>query len=371
MAWQQYDTHYLLHRAQTSVHAPFRINHKCFIRKEHECGKAFGASKSCFVACPDDDDLGPALGLLSEKLSKHGIEQIVAVKERAYGQDIFCTKICGKIIEAKFCVVFLDDAIVDGKNIPNPNVYYEYGLMTALSKHIIPLQKDKQKLAFNIQSYDTIKYKPKNLATELERAIRDAIRISESNGESNESSSITDKQILRKLELNGFTQKDRNWLLNSAIEDTQFRGFGYNLTDFYLYLGKVDTEDDAKDYLDDLDIVLVRTARKADEMHKKLRGLTAMLNKLRNELGDKYENDRFLTYDARQAKKEVPDLKGKLASMKSMYVGFLLNPELDSTSFRERVENAVAQFKQFTAVFSSESCITIGKTEIDYSASST
>jgi hypothetical protein len=122
----------------------------------HNCGKIFGASKSCFIACPTDEELEPILELMSEKLTKMGVEPVIAVKERAYGQDIFCTKICGKIIESRFCAVFLDDTIINKQNIPNPNVYYEYGLMTSLRKHIIPLQKDSLKLAFNIQSYDTI-----------------------------------------------------------------------------------------------------------------------------------------------------------------------------------------------------------------------
>ncbi len=116
-----------MNRLPSSIHDRYSNNPKgiienrnCFIRKEHECGKAFGASKSCFIACPNDSNLDPILELLSEKLSKHGIDPVIAVRERAYGQDIFCTKICGKIIEAKFCVVFLDDMIKDNVNIPNP-----------------------------------------------------------------------------------------------------------------------------------------------------------------------------------------------------------------------------------------------------------
>ena len=134
--------------------------------------------------------------LFSEKLAKVGIETIIAVKERAYGQDIFCTKICGKIIESKFCVTILDDSIVGGKNIPNPNVYYEYGLMTSLGKHIIPLQKEDLKLAFNIQSYDTIKYNFRNIGTELDRAIKDAIRITESRDKEDEKAPFGCKSIV-------------------------------------------------------------------------------------------------------------------------------------------------------------------------------
>jgi hypothetical protein len=166
--------------SRPSLMESFKVSEKCFIRKQHECGKVFGASKSCFIACPTQDELEPILELMSEKLSRAGIEPIIAVKDRAYGQDIFCTKICGKIIESRFCIVILDDAIVKEVNIPNPNVYYEYGLMTALRKHIIPLQKEDLKLAFNIQSYDTIKYSSKNVGVELDRAMKDAIKLTES-----------------------------------------------------------------------------------------------------------------------------------------------------------------------------------------------
>jgi hypothetical protein len=206
---------------------PFKVNERCFIRKEHKCGKIFGASKSCFIACPDEEELEPILELFSEKLAKVGIETTIAVKERAYGQDIFCTKICGKIIESKFCVVILDDAIVDGKNIPNPNVYYEYGLMTALGKHIIPLQKEDLKLAFNIQSYDTIKYTFGNIATELDRAIKDAIKITESRDKEDKKEGIfPEKSILRSFELSGFKLREEDWFLSNVINDTEFRGFG-------------------------------------------------------------------------------------------------------------------------------------------------
>ena len=99
-----------------------RVNGQCFIRKEHKCEKIFGASKSCFIACPNEDEIQTVIALISEKLSRVGIEPIIAVQKRAYGQDIFCTKICGKIIEAKFCIVMLDDLIQESKNIPNPNV---------------------------------------------------------------------------------------------------------------------------------------------------------------------------------------------------------------------------------------------------------
>ncbi|MBC8468290.1 MAG: hypothetical protein H8D56_02360 [Planctomycetes bacterium] len=247
-----------------------QVIERCFIRKDHDCGKIKGASKSCFVACPKEDELEPILELISEKLAKVGIEAVIAVKERAYGQDIFCTKICGKIIESKFCVVILDDEIDDGKNIPNPNVYYEYGLMTSLEKHIIPLQKENLKLAFNIQSYDTIKYNLKNIGKELDRAIRDAIKITEEGAEPKRADFISQKIILRSFELAGFKIKSDSWFLNDVIDDTDFRGFSHNEEGFYVYLGKVDEEEELQSYLEDINIVFYRTEKKYQELDVKI-----------------------------------------------------------------------------------------------------
>jgi hypothetical protein len=132
-----------LHFGNALPTTQFREISKCLVRKDHSCGKFLGASKSCFIACPSTEEVETILALITEKLTKIGIEPVIAIKDRAYGQDIFCTKICGKIIESQFCLVILDDTIekINGNevNIPNPNVYYEYGLMTALGKHVIPL----------------------------------------------------------------------------------------------------------------------------------------------------------------------------------------------------------------------------------------
>jgi len=40
----------------------FGTNENCFIRKEHRCGKFYGASKSCFIACPTDEEIEPGGG---------------------------------------------------------------------------------------------------------------------------------------------------------------------------------------------------------------------------------------------------------------------------------------------------------------------
>ncbi len=181
----------------------FVRNEKCFVRKELDCGKYFGASKTCFIACPASEEIGLELSIITDKLQKDGIDPFIAAKERVYGEDIFCTKICGKIIESLFCIIILND-LKNGKKtaIPNPNVYYEYGMMTSMSKEIIPLLKRGQKPVFNIQSFDIIQYTPTDLSDEVEKAIKKTIAI------------ISDKRIRRgEAQFGNYVIKRINWLI--------------------------------------------------------------------------------------------------------------------------------------------------------------
>jgi len=152
------------------------IIENCFIRENKKCGRVLNGSKMAFIATPAADYVQLELEIIKSKLKSFEIEPYVAVENRAFGKDVFCEKICGKIIEALFCIVLLNDKAenIGDKSVlvSNPNVYYEYGLMTSLNKKIIPLQKKNQKLAFNIQSLDTIKYSESNFVFEIENAIK-------------------------------------------------------------------------------------------------------------------------------------------------------------------------------------------------------
>lgn len=326
---------------------PFKKNERCFIRKNHKCGKIYGASKSCFVACPSEDEIEPILELITEKLAKVGIEAIIAVKERAYGQDIFCTKICGKIIESKFCLVMLDDLIEEKKNIPNPNVYYEYGLMTSLEKHIIPLQKQNLKLAFNIQSYDTIKYTSKNIAAELDRAIKDAIKITESKEKPDEKYSLVERSILRNFEVAGLELKGKNWFLSDVIDDTQFKGFGQHNKKFYVYLGKIDEENEIPSYIEDINVTMFRTEKEYKKQKKRL-------NNLRKEL----KENAIETFEKSNIKEKIRDLKSKIELMSTIYFGFIISPTVNRKDFGERAEDFVSKNDRFKLVYNRNSEIT-------------
>jgi len=355
-----------------------KINEQCFIRKEHKCDKIMGASKSCFIACPTNDELEPILALMSEKLTKVGIEPIIAVKERAYGQDIFCTKICGKIVESRFCIVILDDALQKKQNIPNPNVYYEYGLMTTMRKHIIPLQKENQKLAFNIQSYDTIKYNAKNIASELERAIRDAIGLTESKSKQNNEHSISDKSVLRAFELTGFELKNENWVLSDALRDTAFKGFGQYEKGFYAFVGKIDEQQDILTYLDDLDVVTYRSEKIFAELSEELKKQKKKFEEFKEaeiKIGsDVHQHTAsVLFHDSNEMspmEKSINSLQVKLDLMKTIYVAFISNLKSELVKgFLEKAKPIINDKKRYKIILSENNELLFGDIRVSLARS--
>jgi hypothetical protein len=321
---------------------------------------------------------------MSEKLAKVGIESIVAVKERAYGQDIFCTKICGKIIESRFCIVILDDSVEKEAKIPNPNVYYEYGLMTALGKHIIPLQKEDLKLAFNIQSYDTIKYNSKNISSELDRAIKDAIRITEKREKENkedEGVMLPEKVLFRKLEMVGFNQRDDKWFLYNVIEDTNFKGFGQDTNKdapFYLYLGKIDNTTEFQDYLSDLGIVIYRTEHKAKELQEKLSSIEESLEMIKEDIKKENTGQRLSSlslrrsqYDLKEIESSITDIKDRFFRMSTIFIGFIINPQLDTGEFLYKAKELIQGYDRYKLSLSSKDLIIFDNVSVELSVSST
>lgn len=180
----------------------------CFIRENKKCERVLNGSKTAFIATPASDYVQLELDIIKSKLQSYQVEPYVAVEHRAFGRDVFCEKICGKIIESLFCIVLLNDREenIGGKltPIPNANVYYEYGLMTSLHKRIIPLQKKDHKLAFNIQSLDTIKYTQKDFSSEIENAIRE-IFLEDERTENKKFEGTIPKELTVYLGLNGIS----------------------------------------------------------------------------------------------------------------------------------------------------------------------
>ncbi|MBN2396675.1 MAG: hypothetical protein JXC36_09495 [Candidatus Atribacteria bacterium] len=149
-------------------------NENCFIGMP-SCGNVYESAKMVFVAAPADDLYKLKISYIQRVVESHGFECYLALRNFEPGSFAFCTKICSKIIQSKFCIVLLDPSLKDGINIPNPNVNLEYGMMIAQNKYIIPLQEEKYALPFNISPLDTIKYNDSNFEEKVVSAIDHAI----------------------------------------------------------------------------------------------------------------------------------------------------------------------------------------------------
>jgi hypothetical protein len=105
------------------------------------------------------------------------------LSEKEKGLDVFCTKICSKIRECKFCVVLLNNPVLKGQDrrtrntsglirAPSANVYYEFGMAMALEKPVIPIIRHDLKLPFDVQHLDTIIY---NDLSDLRKKLKPSI----------------------------------------------------------------------------------------------------------------------------------------------------------------------------------------------------
>ena len=152
-----------------------RKNDKCFIGMP-SCDYVYESAKLCFVACPSHEKYTLKIEVIKDIVESRQYECHVALKRIDPGTFAFCTKICSKIIQAQYCIVFLDPSFdKEGIEYPNPNVHFEYGMMISQNKHIIPLQDEKHGLAFNISPLDTIKYNNSNFKQKVSEAIEFAI----------------------------------------------------------------------------------------------------------------------------------------------------------------------------------------------------
>ena len=132
----------------------------------------------CFIARPADGEFQLEEDILRQLLTERNYDTYVAIQKIDPGNFAFCTKICSRIIISHFSIVILNSS-AHAENpelkIPNPNVHLEYGMMLSFHKHIIPMQRETETLAFNIYPLDTIKYRPEDFKQKAEAAIDDAI----------------------------------------------------------------------------------------------------------------------------------------------------------------------------------------------------
>ena len=196
------------------------VNQECIVR-DRPCNRVFDASNTCFIACPSSDEAALELDILKTILIEEELDPYVAIEHFEAAKDIFCAKICTKIIESKLCIVLLSgDTDANDLVMPNPNIYYEYGLMTAWGKPTIPIQKHDQKLAFNIQSLDTIKYSERDFKTKIAYAIRLTLERIEKLGEK-DNDFQTRNVVSFYMELIGNALMKDQWV----VEGTGFSAF--------------------------------------------------------------------------------------------------------------------------------------------------
>lgn len=138
------------------------------------CDFVFSSTRSCFIA------YGYSTSTLEMNIVRSILEQRNLLVEEAGGalapgQSAFCAKICSKIITSQFCVVLLNNDVVDGVERPNANVNMEYGMMLGFNKYVIPFQREDQTLPFNVAGLDTVKYNNQNFQEKATAAISQAI----------------------------------------------------------------------------------------------------------------------------------------------------------------------------------------------------
>ena len=248
--------------------------------------------------------------------------------------------------------------------------------MTSLRKHIVPFQRNDLKLAFNIQSHDTIKYDAKNISAEIDRAVKDAIRMTESKESYEKKLTFSDKAILRRLELSGFESKDDNWFLNNVIEDTDFKGFGHDEKRFYLLLAKIDEFNEFQDHLDDLGVIIYRIEKRVDELTEKLSATerrqafyvkraeevsapSAVAGRVHTLSGG---DVRSREVDRMQV--EINDIRSKMELLGTMYIGFIINPQLPIGDFQQKAESLISQHDHYKLSLSKDKAIQFGKISV-------
>ncbi len=211
-------------------------NESCIIGLPR-CDYVFDSNRSCFIAYGFQTSK-LEVDILCNILASRNIEAFEAAGFHTPGKNVFCAKICSKIITSQFCIVLLNEDDRDGVSQPNANVHMEYGLMLGMNKYVIPLQRAGTDLTFNVSGFDSIEYTMSNFKEKATQAIDQAIeetkpQITEKN--------LSNKEIEHFLIAKGFLVCPINDLGHQNIQELG-SPLGYDLlVDFsgfkYVYLG--------------------------------------------------------------------------------------------------------------------------------------
>jgi hypothetical protein len=201
------------------------------------CDFVFSSTRECFIGYGFRES-ALETAILKKLLEERGIVAVEAGGATAPGQNAYCAKICSKIITSQFCVVLINNDVVDGREVPNANVNMEYGLMLGFNKYVLPFQRMSQKLPFNVAGLDTIKYSNDDFERKAAHAVDLAISATEQ-------SSVSPAEPDQQLAVFLLTKKALVTPLDSDGEKNLFQlgsPLGFNLlNDFtgfeYIFFG--------------------------------------------------------------------------------------------------------------------------------------
>jgi len=135
------------------------------------CSRELTSRNLCFVALPTKK-YANVKEVIKEILKEMNIHPHFAVDIKRPGEDIFCSSICGPIIESAFCIVVSDANRRKG----NVNVAFEHGMMASLNKYIIILHEDKFTSPFDLYTLQAIKYDRDNLDDAFRNELTETIK---------------------------------------------------------------------------------------------------------------------------------------------------------------------------------------------------
>lgn len=180
----------------------------------------FGSTDTVFIACPTPDAIESELATVKEVVSDLALEPYVAVERYLPSRDIHCEKVCTKIIESKFCIAILSPP--DDTANPNPNVYFEFGLMSGLAKKIIPILPVEASLPFNVQSLDTVRYSSGDLTKKVRAAVEATLAAVREDEIRTQGVGVPLRSLTLYLELSGH----RQGVASQVTSGTHFKVFG-------------------------------------------------------------------------------------------------------------------------------------------------
>lgn len=136
-------------------------NDRCILR-DMACRARFESTRTCFIAASTEAE--EVLDEVKEVLGQVGIEPCRPETIHLSDMQVFCENVCSKVIESLLCIAFIGGT--------DRAVHFEYGLMTALGKKIIPVQLGEGPATVNVHDATTIRFTRETFAQRLDDAVR-------------------------------------------------------------------------------------------------------------------------------------------------------------------------------------------------------